>query len=275
MYVLTKRDIEPDDAANSLASTSRDQLGEAKAVILMYDVGFAHRAGKISWLKSRCFGCAECFVFSDEVYNALAPKISLPLVMSQIDRRGNVDKKGKGPTRDETASEGTFADEGDDVESRPDTTPADGVSDLPPAPTPQGLVPSDALPSKPDPPRISYDLPQGVDSVEECAIFYIGGESLALKNLLMTHGRCSVSRKVRMLPKTKDSCVVSIVQVWSYDPRTRAARLESGKTNRMLMRRYAVVEKAKDADVIGILVGTLGVCKSFPKSKTSGTQANH
>lgn len=29
----------------------------------------------------------------------------------------------------------------------------------------------------------------------------------------------------------------------------------------MLMRRYAVVEKAKDADVIGILVGTLGVGK--------------
>lgn len=27
----------------------------------------------------------------------------------------------------------------------------------------------------------------------------------------------------------------------------------------MLMRRYALVEKAKDADVIGILVGTLGV----------------
>lgn len=29
------------------------------------------------------------------------------------------------------------------------------------------------------------------------------------------------------------------------------------------MRRYAVVEKAKDADVIGILVGTLGVCESL------------
>lgn len=28
------------------------------------------------------------------------------------------------------------------------------------------------------------------------------------------------------------------------------------------MRRYAVVEKAKDADVIGILVGTLGVGES-------------
>lgn len=39
----------------------------------------------------------------------------------------------------------------------------------------------------------------------------------------------------------------------------RSCRLESARTNRMLMRRYALVEKAKDADVIGILVGTLGV----------------
>jgi diphthamide biosynthesis protein 2 len=33
-------------------------------------------------------------------------------------------------------------------------------------------------------------------------------------------------------------------------------------TNRMLMRRYAAIHKAKDADVFGIVVGTLGVCKS-------------
>lgn len=52
---------------------------------------------------------------------------------------------------------------------------------------------------------------------------------------------------------------VALMQVWSYDPATRSSRLESGRTNRMLMRRYATVEKAKDADVIGILVGTLGV----------------
>lgn len=34
---------------------------------------------------------------------------------------------------------------------------------------------------------------------------------------------------------------------------------ESGRSNRLLMRRYALVQKVKDADVIGILVGTLGV----------------
>lgn len=52
-------------------------------------------------------------------------------------------------------------------------------------------------------------------------------------------------------------------QVFSYDPRTRSSRLESHRTNRMLMRRYAVVQKSRDADVFGILVGTLGVCSSF------------
>lgn len=32
--------------------------------------------------------------------------------------------------------------------------------------------------------------------------------------------------------------------------------------NKMLMKRYFLVQKAKDADTIGIVVGTLGVGKS-------------
>lgn len=35
--------------------------------------------------------------------------------------------------------------------------------------------------------------------------------------------------------------------------------LQSTETNKLLMRRYAIVQKARDADVFGILVGTLGV----------------
>jgi diphthamide biosynthesis enzyme Dph1/Dph2-like protein len=44
----------------------------------------------------------------------------------------------------------------------------------------------------------------------------------------------------------------------------RQARIESHITNKLLMRRYAVVQKARDADVFGILVGTLGVGLSTP-----------
>jgi hypothetical protein len=49
------------------------------------------------------------------------------------------------------------------------------------------------------------------------------------------------------------------LKVYGYDPTTRQATLQSAKTNKLLMRRYAVVQKARDADVFGILVGTLGV----------------
>ncbi|KAG8956228.1 Diphthamide biosynthesis protein 2 [Tulasnella sp. 424] len=75
--------------------------------------------------------------------------------------------------------------------------------------------------------RIPADIP----------VFYVGGESLALNNLLLTH---------------------STNQVWSHDPTTRETKLESARTNRFLMRRYAVMQKARDADVFGILIGTLG-----------------
>lgn len=48
-------------------------------------------------------------------------------------------------------------------------------------------------------------------------------------------------------------------KIHAYDPVTRQARIESHITNKLLMRRYAVVQKARDADIFGILVGTLGV----------------
>lgn len=79
--------------------------------------------------------------------------------------------------------------------------------------------------------------------IKDCTILYIGGESLGLTNLLITHASC---------------------EVYSYDPETKTARLESSRTNKLLMRRYAVVQKARDADVFGILVGTLGVASYLP-----------
>ncbi|KAI0739403.1 diphthamide biosynthesis protein [Daedaleopsis nitida] len=80
-------------------------------------------------------------------------------------------------------------------------------------------------------------------SPDDTVILYIGAESLALTNILLTHAS---------------------YEVYCYDPRTREGRLESGRTNKLLMRRYVVVQKARDADVIGILVGTLGVANYLP-----------
>ncbi|KAI0338690.1 diphthamide biosynthesis protein [Trametopsis cervina] len=96
---------------------------------------------------------------------------------------------------------------------------------------PQGIEPSEPHP-QPSPAEISYDT-----------ILYVGGESLSLTNLLITNAFC---------------------QVYSYDPQTKSSKLESARSNKLLMRRYAAVQKARDADVFGILVGTLGVASYLP-----------
>lgn len=144
-----------------------------------------------------------------EIHQSLVDKISLPVILSRVDRQVNLRNKGKGkatePSSSSTSSSttttpsppvpSTTATEEEEVEKEEseiiNRTPADGISELQPAPTPIGLVPSLELPSKPEAPRIIYDLPDGLN-IKDCTIFYIGGESLGLNNLLMTHGTCAV-----------------------------------------------------------------------------------
>ena len=98
------------------------------------------------------------------------------------------------------------------------------------------------------------------DGATEDTLLYVGPESLSLTNLLITHGSSEV-------PVVSFSTVIRATEdskIHAYDPVTRQARIESHITNKLLMRRYAVVQKARDADVFGILVGTLGVGLSTP-----------
>ena len=109
---------------------------------------------------------------------------------------------------------------------------------------------------------------------EGCTIFYVGSESLSLTNLLMTHSTSPVSFQVPLSPSLTLSFITShhhhhhthTKKVYSYDPKTKTTKLESARTNRLLMRRYVAVQKARDADVFGILVGTLGVGMSQKKT---------
>lgn len=59
-------------------------------------------------------------------------------------------------------------------------------------------------------------------------------------------------------------CSDQSLQIYSYDPLSRSVHLESSRTNKLLMRRYALIQRARDADVVGILVGTLGVRSYLP-----------
>ncbi|XP_053714384.1 2-(3-amino-3-carboxypropyl)histidine synthase subunit 2 [Synchiropus splendidus] len=75
-------------------------------------------------------------------------------------------------------------------------------------------------------------------NISDYAMFYVGQEGATLRNFMMTWNRCCFC---------------------SFDPDTKVGRTESVNVNRALMKRYYAVERAKDASVVGILVGTLGV----------------
>lgn len=89
-------------------------------------------------------------------------------------------------------------------------------------------------------------LPSDI-SMQDTAALYLGSESRALTHLLLTLG-----------PQ---------YDIASYDPKTQAVRLETGKTNRLLMRRYATIQKARDASVVGLVIGTLGIQSYLPLLK--------
>lgn len=72
-------------------------------------------------------------------------------------------------------------------------------------------------------------------TIEDYSVFYIGHEGATTTNFMMTWNRCSF-------------CY--------FDPVTMTGSIS---INKALMKRYYAIERAKDASVVGILVGTLGV----------------
>ncbi|KAI8320118.1 diphthamide biosynthesis protein [Martensiomyces pterosporus] len=88
-------------------------------------------------------------------------------------------------------------------------------------------------------PGRSFALAQGT-SIGDYTILYIGGESPTLTNIMLT---------------------LRSQAVFSYDPQAQSLREETSKVNRHLNKRYFMVQKAKDADVIGIVVGTLAATR--------------
>jgi diphthamide biosynthesis protein 2 len=82
-----------------------------------------------------------------------------------------------------------------------------------------------------------FVLPEGV-RLEDCQIVYIGGEGATLTNIIMRY---------------------NTLTIWTYSIASEVLRKETVGANRALMKRFFLIEKAKDADIIGIVVGTLAV----------------
>ena len=97
-----------------------------------------------------------------------------------------------------------------------------------------------------------YTLPPHA-SLSEYKILYIGQESLKLKNILLQH---------------------SCIPLFLFNTQTNELQEQNAYVNKLLSKRYYMVQRAKDADSIGIVVGTLGVGMSFSFKICTGIKWN-
>ncbi|KAF7814369.1 2-(3-amino-3-carboxypropyl)histidine synthase subunit 2 isoform X1 [Senna tora] len=84
---------------------------------------------------------------------------------------------------------------------------------------------------------LTWKLPEG-RSMDDYLIFWIGCDNSAFANAVLTFNACEIVR---------------------YDATENQVVTDMSQQRRILKRRYYLVERAKDANIIGILVGTLGV----------------
>jgi diphthamide biosynthesis protein 2 len=81
-------------------------------------------------------------------------------------------------------------------------------------------------------------IPGGRDVLGKGFVLFIGEEGLTLTNLMFN---------------------LNSLVFFTYDPKTMILRRETLNINQQLRKRYYLIEKAKDAKLIGILVATLGI----------------
>lgn len=74
--------------------------------------------------------------------------------------------------------------------------------------------------------------------IKDYDVIYIGGEGRTLTNLMM---------------------ILNGSRFYSYNPVSQICRIETSNVNKDLMKRFYLIERAKDANIIGIVVGTLAV----------------
>ncbi|KAJ3014090.1 Diphthamide biosynthesis protein 2 [Thoreauomyces humboldtii] len=195
--------------------------GLTQKVLIMSDVSYQNRLGDLlSALRSTGYTDVVASTVPSRIYD---PRIS-----------GTLSLRPKESCMAEKSEEACCGGGScDSLPSQP-TAPCCGGGSYGSAPLPEPII-SRATPSDC---RFNYKLPEG-HQLDQYAIFYVGPESLSLTNLVLTHS--------------------TNAQIHSYNPVDDTVRNEKTQSGRLLMRRYFLVQKAKDADVIGIVVGTLGV----------------
>ncbi|KAJ2721034.1 Diphthamide biosynthesis protein 2 [Coemansia sp. Benny D115] len=221
-YVFGQEEVDVEDCVEQ---ATRELVGQD--LLLMYDVPFAYRAEEIAEaLRSRVDGDAGSRIFGDVVLSRIsaADRVFVPRNNKPVASSGSKScGSGDGGAKSECCG---GCNGGETQRSALLRSTGDSVSE--------------AVDHRDNPSAgRSWDLgPE--KAIGDYTILYIGAESPTLTNIMVT---------------------LRARAVFSYDPSAKTLREESSKVNRHLNKRYFAVQRAKDADIIGIVVGTLAATR--------------
>ncbi|CAJ1955072.1 unnamed protein product [Sphenostylis stenocarpa] len=118
---------------------------------------------------------------------------------------------------------------------------------------------------------LTWKLPEG-QSMDDYSLFWIGLDDSAFANVVLTFNTCDIVLMSIVVVKIPikimnlfDSAILEARyeldwwQDFRYDANENQMVTDLFQQRRILKRRYYLVERAKDANIVGILVGTLGV----------------
>ncbi|KAI8890934.1 diphthamide biosynthesis protein 2, partial [Backusella circina FSU 941] len=219
LYVFGQQPIDKEDCIKQFEQLFDDK---EQPVIVMCDVEYSYAAEDLTMELSKKY--TNIIPTKIQTENILQTTLSQPIKSSCCNERKETagDCHGCHKEEVEEGSDEEGSDEEDETSILPPSAPMENIKDLQEEKKKGGRY---------------FELPSGI-TIDTCSIFFIGKESLTLTNIMMVHNKCPL---------------------YTYDPKTKEARKESVQVNKMLMKRYFLVQKAKDADTIGIVVGTLGV----------------
>ncbi|PWN92309.1 diphthamide biosynthesis protein [Acaromyces ingoldii] len=217
LYVFSRLPIDVRHAAKELMRAVEEEEG-SKNVVLMYDIAYEHAAPEV-------FELLRC-----------GKEPADRFVLAMLDKHSNFTRHAS-PNPTGWGGDGVLEEGMERIKLEERNCGHDGCS------TDRCASSLHSATSSSSPSNHKFILPPHID-VSHSLVLYLGGESLALTNLLLHLG-----------PSTS---------VHSYDPLQDRLRVETGATNKLLMRRYAAVQRARDASVVALVVGTLGVHSYLP-----------
>lgn len=242
-----------------------------RSIVVFYELQYEHAVAALSAKLASMKSALPCPVVLARVSKEVAPLKPAPTSATQTAAGSQCSCSGSCTGKGCSTATGSACCDSGNPESKRSAGPAASAGDAKAA----GVAAAAPAATGAQSTVGGFSFPElSSEAAAESAFVYIGRECPALTNIILNFARTPVRRPrvdlllfpglfVLLVFLLMCSLPSARVQMFTCDPRSGALRREEARVNRTLARRYYLMEKAKNAAIVGIVVGTLGVGEPY------------